>query len=104
MKSRKQDTRIEVERAGRHGGYTQILFGTIDDVTDARANCPHEEGGRLRRQVGSRLCPSPNKRKHQMPGNRRRKGKPLWDVEVDGEGVEDTDGLVVEESGFPAGH
>ena len=29
-------TRIETERAGRHGGYTRIPFGTIDDVTDAR--------------------------------------------------------------------
>jgi len=24
-----------VERAGRHGGYTRIPFGTKDDVTDA---------------------------------------------------------------------
>ena len=30
--------RIEAERAGRLGGYVRMTFGTIDDVTDARAN------------------------------------------------------------------
>lgn len=33
-------TRIEAERAGRLGGYTRMTFGTIDDVTDAKANLP----------------------------------------------------------------
>ena len=32
--------RIETSRAGRRGGYTRMTFGTIDDVTDARANSP----------------------------------------------------------------
>ena len=31
-------TRIESSRAGRRGGYAQMTFGTIDDVTDARSN------------------------------------------------------------------
>ena len=31
------------KRAGRHGGYTRMTFGIIDDVTDARAK---EAGGR----------------------------------------------------------
>ena len=41
-------TRIEAERAGRRGGYTRMTFGTIDDVTDARAKGPHAEGGQAR--------------------------------------------------------
>ena len=40
--------RIEAERAGRLGGYVRMTFGTIDDVTDARANGPHAEGGQAR--------------------------------------------------------
>ena len=41
-------TRIETERAGRLGGYVRMTFGTIDDVTDARAKGPHAEGGQAR--------------------------------------------------------
>ena len=29
---------LSTKRAGRHSGYTRMTFGTIDDVTDARAN------------------------------------------------------------------
>ncbi len=43
--------------AARRGGYSRMAFltrkgydyfGTIDDVTDARANGPHAEGGQRR--------------------------------------------------------
>ena len=37
---------IEAERTGRRGGYTRMTFGTIDDVTDARAKGPLVESDR----------------------------------------------------------
>ena len=43
------------KRAGRHGGYTRMTFGIIDDVTDARAK---EAGGRseIRINTFASLC------------------------------------------------
>ena len=59
MKSRKQDTRIETERAGRHGGYTQISFGTIDDVTDARGELRAQRSDKGRERQARAKPPMP---------------------------------------------
>jgi len=57
---------LRPKRAGRHGGYSRMPFGIIDDVTDARVEVivrakrdknSSYRGERTRaRQVGNRLC------------------------------------------------